>query len=201
MINVHNSFSKNCVTALLGVTLAFSPALALAKTTEGATKTNTDIAQVEGSEATATTSGLTDAERAELKALRDKSDAYWQAWDRLYETEGLTDAEWDRMNELEQKARLAKLETYLSGDEFAEFKRLYDKLDEELSLTDAEWDRFCALEDKARLAELEAYLTPEEFAELEGLYEKLDQEGELSDAEWERRNELEAKGPQDDYVF
>ena len=138
--------------------------------------------------------GLTDTERAELKALKDKSDAYWKAWDAFYEREGLSDAEWDRMNDLEQKSRLAKLQTYLSADEFAEFKALYDKFDQEMDLTDAEWDRYCKLEDKATLAEMEARLSTEDFAEYKGLHDKFDREGELTDAEWNRYSELESKG-------
>lgn len=138
--------------------------------------------------------GLTDAERRELKALKDKSDAYWKAWDSFYEAEGLSDAEWDRMNELEQKSRLAKLQTYLSKDEFAEFKGLYDKLDQELELSDAEWDRYVELEDKATLAEMEGCLDAGDFAEYKGLHDKLDREDDLTDAEWDRYCELESKG-------
>jgi hypothetical protein len=138
--------------------------------------------------------GLSDAERDELKALKDKSDAYWKAWDTFYESEGLSDTEWDRMNELEQKSRLAKLQTYLSKDEFAEFKGLYDKLDQELELSDAEWDRYVELEDKATLAEMEVCLDAGDFAEYKGLHDKLDREDDLTDAEWDRYCELESKG-------
>jgi Spy/CpxP family protein refolding chaperone len=145
--------------------------------------------------------GLTDAERAELKALKDKSDAYQVAWDRYYETEGLTDAEWDRMNKLEEKARLAEMANYLPKDEFFELTNLYDRLDRELELTDAEWDRMAEIEEKARLAEMEQRLSKAEYAELIGLHEKLDREGELTDAEWDRYFELEDKGDQDNLGF
>ena len=89
--------------------------------------------------------GLDDAERAELVALYDK-------WDALPEDGDLSDAEWDRVWELEDKAYYAELGQWLTADEVSELKALYDKyyaLPEGGDLSDAEWERIYELEDKA----------------------------------------------------
>ena len=53
--------------------------------------------------------GLTDAERQELLALYDK-------WDALADDEDLTDAEWNRMFDLEDKAWYAEMEDQIRSD-------------------------------------------------------------------------------------
>lgn len=96
----------------------------------------------------ATLKGLTDEERTELVALYDKLDALWESDD---ENADLTEAEWQRLNDLEDKAIMAELEGNLSADEMAELKGLWNKLEtmgEDTELTDAEWDRMLELETK-----------------------------------------------------
>ena len=73
--------------------------------------------------------GLTDAERQELVALYDKIDA-------LGEDEDLSDAEWDRMSELQNKSWYAEIEQAindnksLSDDERAAYMDRIDQLKE-----------------------------------------------------------------------
>lgn len=96
-------------------------------------------------------SGLSDAERSELQQL----------YDRMYDCtsdEELTDEEYDRVFELEEKAHLALMKEKLSADEYAEFERLYNKnaalqakiveLYEKEGLTDEEAERMWTLEDQ-----------------------------------------------------
>ena len=94
--------------------------------------------------------GLSDEERAELVALYDKCST-------LGEDEDLSDEEWDRMYELDQKAHMAQLKQTLTPEEYAEYEQLYQKDEavrqkvEEIyrneGLTDQEYERMFELED------------------------------------------------------
>ena len=272
------SFSKNCVIALISTTLAFTPALAIAATAEGTAADAIQTEQVETTDWTnddyvSSLKGLTNEERTQLKALYDKMDAHWAAVDAQTKHLEPTEEEYDRMAELEDKAWRAGILSVLTEAERTELKALWDKLDalkddetltdaecdriyelenkyydsddefvsrwdeeqtneeyvkslkgltnaertelvgllnksdaywdawEKLggdgALTEADWDLMEKIENKAFFAEMAERLTDEELKELKGLYEKFEAlaEGQdLTEAEWNRMSELQDKG-------
>lgn len=183
-------FGKNAVIALVSATLAFTPAFALATDPGEANSPATDtslVAEDSGTYVDALT-GLTDAERAELKSLYDKLDSLWQSQQAL----DLTEEEWDRITELEDKAYYASIAAYLTQDEIAELRDLEGRayaFEEGTSLTDAERARLDQLQDKVYLGQAAADLDANELAELEALMTK----EELTDEEWNRMLALEGK--------
>ena len=99
-----------------------TPAIAFAATTQSAsaeqpaatqtatTAEYTDYENMSNQEYVDTLVGLSDSEKQELVALYDKYDA-------LAENEDLSDAEWTRMCELEDKAWYTETEQWINSDE------------------------------------------------------------------------------------
>ena len=160
---------------------------------------------------------LTADELSELDALNAKFEA-------LKENEDLSEAEWERMFELENKgygmvedsegvyedlqpqtnAEYAAGLCGLTDAERAELVAILDKqdaywavYDAMAGLSDAEWGRIFELELKSSRAGIARNLTEAEYAEVKALWDKLDglkEDEELTDAEWDRLIALEGKG-------
>jgi len=160
--NVKDTFAVHCTIALMSCAIGFAPVFAAMahaeeeRSTTTDTKATTDTHKHKGGhkrqsneDYVADLKGLTDDERAELKQLLDKQDAFWEAVDP---NNGLTDDEAARMEELYEISWKAELSQKLTEDELKEFNALHEKLkstQEDADLTDDEWRRMRELEDKA----------------------------------------------------